>query len=133
MIADWTAILFGRLKLLQIPYPATLNYAPLLIPGGCLLLWILTVRRWPLASALVTLVLCVWLGGMIPSYAESKVAHIPVVRWPDTQTMNDLKSRLGAPILASGSRDGEFLLVRPQDEQLVRDELIRLGMPPRSQ
>lgn len=126
--ADFTAILLRPLRALSIPYPQAMNYAHFIIPGGSALIWLFTVRIWPMASSISSVLFCFMLISLIPIYAEKHVARIPVARWLDSDAAKSFEIRNGFPIYQIGSSDGEFVLIAPENAFRAREELKRLGM-----
>jgi hypothetical protein len=128
MGADFTAITLMPLKALQIPYPRWMDYSHFLIPGGCTIVWLVSLWKWPNAGAIVAVLSCFTILPLIPRHAESLVAKVPVVRWIDSSDLKSIENRLDIPIFERGSRDGEFVIVAPANVQRVRAELARLHL-----
>jgi hypothetical protein len=128
MAADFTAITLRPLKALQIPYPRWVDHSHLLIPAACAVLWLASLRKWPNAGAIVSVVLCFMLVGRIPRYADSLVAKVPVTRWLEPNDLKSIESRLGVPVFEQGSREGTFVIVAPANEQRLRAELVRMQL-----
>jgi len=126
--ADFTAIKLRPLEALQIPYPKVMDYSHFLIPAACAILWLVSLRKWPNAGAIVAVVLCFTLVSLIPGYAESRVAKVPVTRWIESSEMKAIETRVGVPVFEEGSREGTFVLVAPENEQRLRAELARLQL-----
>src|SRR3954464_87897 len=81
MAADFTAIDLRPLRVLHVPYLKAMDYAHFIIPGACALLWLTMFWKWPKASSIICVLLCFVLIGQIPTYAERRVARLPVTRW----------------------------------------------------
>ena len=126
--ADFTVISLRPLKALQIPYPRWLDYSHFLFPGGCAGIWLVLRRWWPNGSAILAVVLCFTLVPLVPRYAESQIAKVPVNRWIDGNDLKSMEDRLGVPISEQGSADGTAVMVAPVNEQRVRTELARLRL-----
>lgn len=128
MAADFTAITLRPLKALQIPYLTLMDHAHFIFPGACAVLWLVTLRKWPNAGAVVAVLLCFTLVSFIPRYAENRVAKVPVTRWIESNDLKSIGRRLGMPLFEQGSREGVFVIVAPENEEQVRAELIRLQL-----
>jgi hypothetical protein len=128
MAAGFTTISLRPLKVLQIAYPRWMDYSHFLIPGACAVLWLMSFRKWPNAGAIVAVLLCSTLLPLIPRYAESRVAKVPVTRWIDSNDLKSIEGTLGVPVFEQGSREGTFVIVAPANEQRVRVELARLQL-----
>ena len=128
MAADFTAITLGPLKVLQIAYPRWMDYSHFLIPVACAIVWLLSLRKWPNAGAIVAILLCFTLLSLIPRFAESRVAKVPVTRWIDSNDLKSIETMVGVPVTEQGSREGTFVIVAPSNEQRVRAELVRLKL-----
>lgn len=128
MAADFTAITLRPLKTLQIPYLKLMDYSHFIFPGCCAVLWLMTLRKWPNAGAIVAVLLCFTLVSYIPRYAESRVAKVPVTRWIESNDLKSIETTLGVPLFERGSREGNFVIVAPENEQRVRAELVRLQL-----
>lgn len=126
--ADFAAILFAPLKALQIPYPRWLEYFHLIVPAACGLLWLVSLRWWPHAGSVVLVLVCFWLTGLIPPYAEGKVANVPIVKWIEPSQLDAIELRLSIRALQRGSGGGTFILVAPENEQKLRTEPVSLGL-----
>lgn len=124
--ADFTAITLRPLKALQIPYLTWMDYSHFLIPGGSGVLWLTLKRKWPNAGAAVAVVLCFVLVGLIPRYAESRIAKVRVNRWIDQAELRSIEATVGVPVFERGTREGTFVLVAPAHEQRLRAELAKL-------
>jgi hypothetical protein len=105
-----------------------MDYAHFIIPGACALLWLATVRKWPNSSSIISVLLCFVLIGQIPAYAERRIARLPVTRWLETDEAKAFESRGGFGIVQTGSKDGLFVIVAPENAARARDELSRLGV-----
>jgi len=130
MGAGLTAISLGPLRTLQIPYPRAMEYAHVIIPGACMVLWLATIRWWPRLGAITTIVLCFTLIGRIPAYAEHRISRLPVRRWLESAELKQLELNTGFKVSEQGTRDGTFVLVAPQHEQQAHAELATLGLLP---
>jgi hypothetical protein len=128
MGAGITVISLRPLKALQVSYPGWMDYSHFLIPGACAIVWILSFRKWPNAGAIVAVLLCATLLPLVPRYAESRVAKVPVTRWIDSNDLKSIEDRVGVPVTEQGSREGTFVIVAPANEQRVRAELARLNL-----
>jgi hypothetical protein len=128
MAADFTAIAMRPLHVLHVPYVHAMDYAHFIIPGACALAWLATFWKWPKASSIICVLLCFVLIGQIPAYAERRVARLPVTRWLETDEAKSFESRNGFPIYQVGSKEGEFVLVAPENAARARDELSKLGV-----
>jgi hypothetical protein len=128
MAAGFAPISLHPLKVLQIAYPGWMDYSHFLIPGACALLWLMSLRKWPNAGAIVAVLLCSVLLPLVPRYCESRVAKLPVTRWIELNDLNSMESRLGVRVVEQGSREGMFVIVAPGNEQRVRAELARLQL-----
>jgi hypothetical protein len=128
MAADFTALTLAPLKVLQIPYPRWMAYFHFLIPGACAIVWLLSLRKWPNAGAIVAVLLCFTLMPLILQFAESRVVKVPVTRWIELNELKSIEGTVGVPITEQGSRDGTFVIVAPSNEQRVRAELARLKL-----
>ena len=120
MASGFTAVALRPLKVLQIPYPGWLDYSHFLIPGACAAVWLVSLRKWPNAGGIVAVVLCFMLVPLVPRYAESRVAKVPVTRWIDSKELKAMENNLGVPVFEVGSRGGTFVVVAPAHEQRVR-------------
>jgi hypothetical protein len=128
MAADFTAIDLGPLRVLHVPYLKAMDYAHFIIPGFCALIWLATVRKWPTASSIASVLLCFVLIGQIPAYAERRIARLPVTRWLETDEAKSFESRDGFAIVQTGSNEGLFVIVAPENAVRARNELNRLGV-----
>jgi len=129
MAADFTAIDLRPLHVLQIPYLKAMDYAHFIIPGFCALIWLATVRKWPNASAIVSVVLCFILISQIPAYADRRIVRIPVGRFLTLEEREALKSRIAFPIYEQASSGrGNEVFVAPCNEASAKIELRRLGI-----
>ena len=128
MGADFTVIALHPLKRLGVPYPAALAYAHWIVPAGCLLGWAAAVRRWSRAAGVVAVLACFWLVGLIPGYADRRVASVPVSRWLTPAERADVEVQLGGPICETGSNRGMVVLVAPDRGAAARAALARLGL-----
>ncbi|HEY1341312.1 MAG TPA: hypothetical protein VGF59_27570 [Bryobacteraceae bacterium] len=128
MGADFTAIDLRPLKALQIHYPMWMDYAHFLIPGACAVVWLVSLRKWPNAGAVVSVLLCFTLVPLIPRYAESRIGKVPVTRWIDSNDLKSIEATLGVPLFEQGSREGTFVIVAPANEPQLRAELARLQL-----
>ncbi len=128
MAADFTAIDLRPLHVLHVPYLKAMDYAHFIIPGACALLWLATVQKWPNASSIICVLLCFVLIDQIRAYAQKHVARLPVTRWLETDEAKSFESRNGFPIYQVGSKDGEFVIVAPENAARARDEFSRLGI-----
>jgi hypothetical protein len=129
MAADFTAIDLRPLRVLQIPYSRAVDYAHFIIPGSCALIWLATVRKWPNASSIISVLLCFTLIGQIPAYANRRTARIPVSRFLTPEKRDALESRVGFPIFEQASSGrGHEVFVAPGNEAAARKELQRLGV-----
>jgi hypothetical protein len=108
MAADFTAITLRPLRVLQIPYPGWMDYAQFLVPGACAVVWLASLRKWPNAGAVVAVLLCSTLVPLIPRYAESRVARVPVTRWIESNDLKSIESALGVRVSEQGSHEGTF-------------------------
>jgi hypothetical protein len=122
MAADFTAIDLRLLRVLRIPYPRAMDYAHLIIPAFCALLWLATVRRWPNTSSIASVLLCFALIAQIPPYAQRRIARIPVRRFLTSQELNALAAKAGFPM----DEQSSTVLVAPGNEAEARDQLRRL-------
>ena len=128
MGADISAIDLRPLKLLQIAYPGWMDYSHFLIPAVCAIVWLLLQRKWPNAGAIVAVLLCFTLLPLIPRYAQSQTAKVPVTHLIDSNDLKSIETAVGAPVTEQGSREGTFVIVAPSNEQRVRAELSRLKL-----
>jgi len=128
MGAGITVISLRPLKALQIAYPGWMDYSHFLIPGACAIVWLVLLRKWPNAGAIVAVLLCFTLLPLIPRYAESRVAKVPVTRWIDSNDLKSIEATVGVPVTEQGSREGTFVIVAPSNELRVRAELARLKL-----
>ena len=129
MAADLFAISLRPLRVLQIPYPKAMDYAHFIIPGFCALIWLATVRKWPNASSIASVVLCLVLLVQIPAYAERQIVHIPTSRFLTSQEREALKARITFPIFEQNSSGrGNEVFVSPANEALVKVELQQIGV-----
>lgn len=126
--ADFAAISLAPLKTLQIPYPKFMGYLHLIVPAGCVVLWLISLRWWPNAGSIVAVLLCFWLIGLIEPYAQSRVTKVPVAKFIETSKQESIEQRLGFRIFQHGSSEGTFIIVAPENEQKVREELSSLGL-----
>jgi hypothetical protein len=116
------------LTILGIEYPAWMNYAHLILPGLCAVLWLVLRPKWRRFGTVFPLVLCALLLPLVPNYVERQVAHVPLRRELSTQEWEAMKSRLGFPVTGTFSGEGHFMLVAPAHESQTRAELDRLGV-----
>jgi hypothetical protein len=128
MAADFAAIELAPLHVLHIPYAKAMDFAPLIIPGSCALIWLATVRKWPNAGSIMSVLLCFVLISQIPAYAQRRVARLPVTRWLRMDEARTFESHNGFAICQTGSSDGLFVIVAPENAGRARDELDRLGV-----
>jgi hypothetical protein len=128
MGAGITVVSLRPLKVLQIAYPGWMDYSHFLIPAACAIVWLLLLRKWPNAGAIVAVLLCFTLLPLIPQYAESRIARVPVTRWIDSNDLKSIEAAVGVPVTEQGSREGTFVIVAPSNEERVRAELARLKL-----
>lgn len=128
MAADFTAIGLRPLRVLHIPYPRAMDYAHFLIPGSCALIWLAGIWKWPSASSTISVLLCFVLIAQLPAYVERRTARIPVTRFLDWDETESFESRNGFAICQTGSREGLFVIVAPENAVRAREDLGRLGL-----
>lgn len=127
--ADFTAIGLRSLRSLQVPYVKAMDYAHLIIPASCALIWLATVRKWGGAATVATVVLCFVLVSQIPGYAQRRVARIPVNRFLTSAELEMVESRVAFPIFQQASNVvGNEVFVAPANEVAAREEMRRLGI-----
>ena len=123
-----TVISLLPLKRLQIAYPGWMDYSHFLIPGTCAIVWLMLLRKWPKSGAILAVLLCFTLLPLIPRYAESRIAKVPVTRWIDSNDLTLIETTVGVPVTEQGSREGKFVVVAASNEERVRAELGRLKL-----
>jgi hypothetical protein len=130
MGADFTAIDLRPLRALQIPYPSLLDYAHFIVPIACAALWLVTLRKWPVVGPIVAVLLCFTLISLIPRYAQTRVAAIPLTRWIEPPDLDAMQDRIGFKVMEQGSGRRVLLYVAPQHESQARAEFERLALAP---
>ena len=128
LAAGTIAIALGPLKALDIPYPRVLDYAHVLVPLACAVLWLATLRRWPRVGPVVAVLLCSVLVPQVARYADGRVARVPVRRWMDSRELEAVQVMAGFAMTGQGTRDGTFVIVAPQHEGRAREVLDRIGL-----
>jgi hypothetical protein len=128
MGADFTAIDLAPLRALQIRYPSFLDYTHFIVPSACAALWLFTLRKWPVAGPIVAVLFCFVLIGLIPRYAQTRVAAIPLARWIEPLDLEAMQARIGFKVLEQSSARQIVLYVAPQNESQARAEVERLAL-----
>jgi hypothetical protein len=114
------------LDILGIPYPRILAYWHLVVPAGCALLWLATLRRWPVLGGIGFVLLCVVLLPAPVFYVQSRIASIPVTRWLTQDEQQGLDA-VPIRICQQGLNNPEVIVSR-ENEERAREEIKRLGL-----
>lgn len=119
--ADFWDIEGRPLQELGIQYSRFWDWAYVLIPALCVVLWIFLRRKRPVLGPVMAVLLCFAMVPLPAAYAHNRVARVPVVQWLTQEQMAELPFR----IFQRGSSQGNEILVNPQNEAALREYLAR--------
>jgi hypothetical protein len=111
-----------RLLYLKIEYPAVLNYAYLLGPAIAAVVWLILLRKFPILSIVLSLLLCATLisvaGIYTDVYINSHTDKFPIGRFLTEEERWAIEDRLHFPIWQQSTIGGnpELSIARTADQ-----------------
>lgn len=131
MGADIVYLNLRPLERLRVRFPALLSYAHFLAPAVAALVWLSLRWRFPYLSALVAVLLCVFMLNGVVWYAESRVDRIATTRFLTPEEQEAVVTLLTFPVWqhAVSGRGYEILIEKSSSHvQQLTEKLRRLDV-----